>query len=300
MKIRLLPLLFISIASIAAAFASPWPDVTAAAASRRIYVVVADATGQPVRGLSTADFFIRLDGKPVELVSAGPATAAASILILTDRLGQTADYRPNDLRKALRTFVESSSDSRVETKYSLTTFDQIVTQIVKFPASPADAGRVIDRLVGSALDAPFVDALTDACVTMADAPTDRRVIFVVYASYRPDRGLARVDATAERCRASNASIWAIESRASDGRNYPNPARERIIDDTSRLSGGMREYVNTAAALDSLSKLMGGLVASQYELNFASGETNSKSQLTVGVKRTGVFVMAPTWRPDALR
>ena len=295
MTIRLLSLL-----CVAAALQGPGPAAIPAAAGRRVYVVVADAQGQPVRGLSTADFFVRLDGQAVEVTSAGPATEPASILILTDRLGQTADYRPNDLRKALRTFVDASSESRVETKFSLTTFDQIVTQIMKFPASPVAAGKVIDRLVGSALDAPFVDALTDACATMADAPTDRRVIFVVFASYRPDRGLARVDATAARCRASSASIWAIESRASDGRNYPNPARERIIDDTSRLSGGMREYVNTAGALDSLSKLMGGLVASQYELNFASGETNAKSVLTVGVKRTNVFVLAPSWRPDALR
>jgi hypothetical protein len=269
----------------------------AAPANRRIYVVVADAKGQPVRGLTATDFFVRLDGKPVEVVSAGAASEPASILVLTDRLGQTADYRPNDLRKALRSFVEVASDGRVETKFALTTFDQIVTQIAKFPATPVEAGRQIDRLVGSALDAPFVDALADACTTAAEAPTDRRVIFLVYASYRPDRGLARIDATADRCRGSGASLWAIEARASDGRNYPNPARERIADDTSRLSGGMREYVSTAAALDSLSRLMGGLVASQYEVTIASGRTDARSQLTVGVKRTNVFVMAPTWQPD---
>ncbi len=47
-----------------------------------------------------------MDGKPVEIVSAGPASEPASVLLLTDRLGQTADYRPADLRKALRSFVE--------------------------------------------------------------------------------------------------------------------------------------------------------------------------------------------------
>jgi hypothetical protein len=273
----------------------------AAAQSRlpvQVYVVVADAKGQPVRGLVTADFFLQVDGKPVEIASVSPAVTAASVLLLTDRLGQTADYRPADLRKALRTFVDVASDGRVETAFSLTTFDQIVTELVKFPSSRVEAGRVIDQLVGSALDAPLVDALGDACVTAKRSPTDRRIIFLLYGAYRPDRGLSRIDATADRCRASGASLWAIEARASDGRNYPNPARERIVDDTSRLSGGMREYVTTADALESLSRLMAQLVASQYVVAFNAGPTTASSRLTVGVKRTGVFVMAPTWRPDS--
>ncbi len=270
----------------------------AAPATARIYVVVADAKGLPVLGLPASAFFVELNGKPVEIVSAGPASEPASILLLTDRLGQTSDYRPADLRKALRSFVEVSSDGRIETKFALTTFDQIVTAVAKFPSSPAEAGRVIDKLVGSALDAPFVDALSDACTTASASPTDRRIIFVVYAAYRPDKGLARIDATGESCRGSGASLWAVEARASDGRNYPNPARERIVDDVSRMSGGMQEYVNNATGLDSLSRLMGTLVASQYAITFASGPTNIDSKLTVGVKRTGVFVMAPTWRPDS--
>ncbi len=275
-----------------------WSTGVAAPATTRIYVVVADAKGLPVLGLPASAFFVELNGKPVEIVSAGPASEPASILLLTDRLGQTSDYRPADLRKALRSFVEVSSDGRIETKFALTTFDQIVTAVAKFPSSPAEAGRVIDKLVGSALDAPFVDALSDACTTASASPTDRRIIFVVYASYRPDHGLSRIDATAESCRGSGASLWAVEARASDGRNYPNPARERIVDDVSRMSGGMREYVNAATGLDSLSRLMGTLVASQYAITFASGPTNIDSKLTVGVKRTGVFVMAPTWRPDS--
>ena len=275
-----------------------WSTGAAAPATARVYVVVADPKGQPVLGLPASAFFVELNGKPVEIASAGPATEAASILLLTDRLGQTSDYRPADLRKALRSFVDASSDGRIETKFALTTFDQIVTVVAKFPASPAEAGRVIDKLVGSAQDAPFVDALAEACSTASASPTDRRIIFVMYASYRPDRGLSRIDATAESCRGSGASLWSVEARASDGRNYPNPARERIVDDVSRMSGGMREYASTAAALDSLSRLMGELVASQYAITFAAGPTNIDSKLTVGVKRTGVFVMAPTWRPDS--
>ena len=270
----------------------------AAPATARVYVVVADPRGQPVLGLPASAFFVQLNGKPVEVVSAAPATEPASILLLTDKLGQTADYRPADLRKALRSFVEVSSDGRVETKFALTTFDQVVTAVAKFPSSPAEAGRVIDRLVGSALDAPFVDALAEACTTASFSPTDRRIIFAVYATYRPDRGLARIDATAESCRGSGASLWAVEARASDGRNYNNPARERIADDVSRMSGGMREYANTATGLDSLSRLMGALVASQYAITFEAAATTIESKLTVGVKRTGVIVMAPTWRPDS--
>jgi len=269
-------------------------------ASERVYVTIADAKGQPVRGLTAVDFFVQLDGAPQELLSVAPATEPASVVLLTDRLGQTADYRPSDLRKAFQSFVGVLRSGHPSTKFALTTFDAIVVQLTKFTAPAADLDRALDRLPSTAMDAPLSDALGDACRTMVLAPTERRAIFLVYGSYRPDRGDGRIDVTAERCRLSGASLWAIEARASDGRNYRNPARERVVDDTSRLSGGMTEYVATATALDAVATVMAGLISAQYVVTFAPGGGTAASRLTVGVKRSDVFVLAPPFvTPDDL-
>lgn len=284
------------VAALSAVSLAPFARGAHGAASERVYVTVADPKGQPIRGLTPADFFVQLDGAPQELLSVGPATEPASIVLLTDRLGQTADYRPTDLRKAFQSFVGALRADQPATHFALTSFDSIVVQLTKFGSPPADLDRAIDRLPSTAMAAPLSDALGDACRTQAFAPTGRRAIFLVYGSYRPDPGDGRIDVTAERCRLSGASLWAIEARASDGRNYRNPARERVVDDTSRLSGGMTEFVATATALDAVAKVMAGLISAQYVVTFAPGGGTAASRLTVGVKRSDVFVLAPTWRP----
>jgi hypothetical protein len=265
-----------------------------APASDQVHFTVADAAGTPIRGLTAADFFIQLDGAPQEILSAGPAADPLSVVLLTDRLGLNSDYRAQDLQKALERFVSTIREDRPESRFALTTFDGIVTQVTRFDMGRSMLDRALGRLSVVASEAPFVDALADACTTARGAPTARRAILVVFAAYRPDRGNPRPDLAGSLCRQSGASLWALEARAPDGRNYPNPAREMVVDEVARASGGMHELVTTAAQLEGLAGIMATLLSAQYQVTFGPGGGTADSRLTVGVKRTDVFVLAPSW------
>lgn len=260
-----------------------------------VYVSVADAQGRPVRGLTAADFFVQVDETVQTVVTAGPATDPLSVVLLTDRLGVTSDYRPDDLRRALAGFLRVVRHDQPAPNIALTTFDDIVVQAARFGATPEVVDEALDRMTVTGNDAPLVDALADACRTArVFSPTRRRAILLVFAAFRPDRGNPRPDVAGRSCRQSGASIWALEARASDGRNYPNPAREAAVDEVSRSSGGLHELVTTSSRLAGLAEIMAELIAGQYAVTYRPGGGTSDSRLTVGVRREDVIVLAPTW------
>jgi hypothetical protein len=284
---RLLPVVLTLAAWHVAAAAS------ATSAEQRVYVTIADAKGTPIRGLTAADFSIQIDDAKQTIVSVTPAAEPASVLILTDRLGQTSDYRPSDLQRAVRSFSARLRDGGADPRFALTTFEGVVVQAAKFGDAGADLQKILGRLT-PVTSAPLVEALTDACRTVRFAPTPRRVILLLFAAYRPDEGQTRVDVASEMCRLSGASLWTLEARASDGRNLRNPAREMAVDRISQWSGGMHELVTTARALDATAAIMANLIAAQYVITYTPGGGHDQSRLTVGVGVRDAFVLAPMW------
>lgn len=270
-----------------------WPAGQTAGVERRVHVVIADAKGVPVRGLTAADFSVQVDDVRQTIVSVEPATDPPSVLILTDRLGQTSDYRPADLQRAVGNFIKRLRATHADSRFALTTFEGVLVQAVKFSDQQADLVQMLGRLT-PVTSAPLVEALTDACRTVRFAPTTRRAILLMFAAYRPDEGLTRNDIASEMCRLSGASLWTLEARASDGRNLRNAAREMAVDQISQWSGGMHELITTARMLDATAAVMAELIASQYVITYSPGGGTPQSRLTVGVNARDAFVLAPLW------
>jgi len=277
------------------ALVSIWTgSVRATAARERIYVAIADSKGKPVKGLTAADFVIKIDDIDQEVISVEPATTPISAVILTDRLGLENDFSAFDVRATLGGFVKAIRAAQAESQFALVTCDGPVVQVTKFTTAPAELDRVIGRLSSMATDASFVDGVYGAVRAFNEAPTDRRIIFATFAAYRTEGHQMKPDALAELLRLSRASLWVIEARLSSGQNYSDAERELIADRGSLLSGGMFETVSTATGLDTIMRQMSTLMASQYAVTYAPGGGNLNKSLRVAVKRNGLRVLAPGW------
>ena len=258
----------------------------------RVYVAVADNRNRPVRDLTAADFSISIDDQPQEVVSVAPATEPVSVVVLTDRLGLEPAYGPPDVQRGLASFVRVIRAATPQSKFALTTFDGPVVRVSSFATPAADFDRTIGRLNTVAPDGALLDALTDACKTLAEAPTGRRVIFVLFAGYRAETSIATVELVAQMLRQSGASLWVLEAQTTAGDSFGNANRELVVDRASGLTGGMRDVVASAVGIESSARRMGELVASQYVVTYRPGGRNGVRK--VGVKRSGLKVYAPAW------
>jgi VWFA-related protein len=281
---------------LASALAASRPaPVGARPAEARIYVTVVDGKNQPVSGLTAADFAVQLDGVNQEIIRVQPATDPLSVMLMTDRLGLSSTYTVFDIGQVLEGYIKAVRQRVPESKFALTTFDGTTVQLVKFTAPPNDLNRAVGRLGTIAEDGMLLDGLVDVSKVMMSAPTERRVIFVVLAAYRPERSNAANNVVIELIRQSKASVWVVEVRATDATNYANAPREQVLDVTSQWSGGFRDTVSSRAGLGNISKRMADLVLSQYAISYApSSAGSSRSILQVGVNRPGVKVFSPRW------
>lgn len=259
----------------------------------RVYVAVADNRNRPVTNLTAADFFVSIDDRPQDVVLVAPATEPLSVVVLTDRLGLELAYGPPDVQRGLAGFVKVVRSAGPDSKFALTTFDGPVVRVASFSTPAAEFDRTLGRLNTVARDGALLDALTDAARTLAEAPTQRRAIFVLFAAYRAETSTATVELVAQMLRNSGASLWVLEVQASAGDGFGNANRELVVDRASRLSGGMRDSVASAVGIETSARRMGELVASQYVLTYRPGGSVNGVR-KVGVKRSGLKVYAPAW------
>ena len=83
----------------------PRPSTASDARTRDVYVSVLDSKDAPVTGLAAADFVVREDGAPREVLRAGPATAPMQIILLVDD-SQALTPALQPMREGLTKFVE--------------------------------------------------------------------------------------------------------------------------------------------------------------------------------------------------
>ena len=271
----------------------PRPAAHASFDKQTVLVAVADNKGKPVTGLTAADFRVVID-QPQEIISVAPATEPLSIVLLTDRLGLESSYTPFDLARALQSFVKIIRSKASGSHFALTTFDGPVVRVVPFGQAGADLDRTIARLSTVTRESALRDALMDVCQMMRTAPTARRVIFTVFAGYRPDMSTARTDIVGEALRLCDASLWVIEARTTGENSFGNNDREMVVDRGSAFSGGMREVVASAIGVDTVARQMAELIAGQYLITYAPGGGTRNSTRKVMVARNGLKVYAPGW------
>jgi VWFA-related protein len=282
-----------ALAVAAALCALPPSPLRANQAQEHVFATVVDARGRPVAGLNASDFTVEIDGRPQEVLRAEQATTPLSIVVLTDRLGLNPNYTPVDLSLALRDFVKIVRAGSPESRFALTTFDGPVIQVTKFTSAPAELDRALGRLSTMVPSAALLDALSDASQQLSTAPTERRMIMVVLASYRQDQSSLRTDLAAEQLRVSKGSLWAVEVRG-DRTNFSSQAREEMLDNGSQLSGGLRDVVSSRSGVLNSCKHFAELMVAQYDVTYGPAGGHQRSRLAVGVKGSGLRVLAPSW------
>lgn len=245
-----------------------YPEIT-------LYVGVADAAGQPLGGLSSADFSVTEDGAPVELSGFGGAgTGPVSALLVLDRSGSMADEdKIEGAQAAAEAFVGML---RPGDRAALLPFNEGVDVVTPFTGDQAELREAIAELRADGGTALY-DAVVAGVELLRNEP-GRRLLLVlsdgqdcrVSGDGCPNEfGSTRTldDALAYAQEAGQpVAVVGLGDRAGSGRDGID---EAVLRQMADATGGRYFYAPRADELAQLYVDLAGEVQQEYRLTYVS-------------------------------
>ncbi|HET9373252.1 MAG TPA: hypothetical protein VFO19_23475 [Vicinamibacterales bacterium] len=256
------------------------------------YVAVADSRLEPVRGLTAADFVIRVDGLDREVVDVRPASDPVSIGLLFD----TVSSDLQDLRGTVTGLAEALAKTSPNARLGLTLPQSPPIRFVKASQASSELVRQVTQLLG--LKFSTIEGVGEAMRAMSEEITRRRALIAAVRVDPSSAHAASTETVASATKVANelhrgrTALWGIQIIP------PTVARgttmlEKFMDQVPRRSGGATESISTMTALEPMIIRYARLIEAQYIVTYTLPSPQSR-ELRVGIKRAGVRVYAPGW------
>ena len=266
---------------------------------RTIYVTALDRDGNPVAGLTAADFRIREDGRVREIEKVEPAAEPMQIALLLDdaspSLGAT--------RQAAGNFVERLQGKAV---FSLTSTGGHPQTRVGFTSDPREVYRGLQNFFpGRAPTTQFLDALVETGRGFVRRRAARPVIVAIVAEGE-ELSQVRADVVMQTLQQSRAIFYYVglgmpatsgtrpamdANRPASSTEFESIQRNVVIGAAPVNSGGRSEQILQPAGVGPLMQQFAAeLGQAQYAVTYFS--SSDRARLEVETPRPGVKLRAP--------
>ena len=255
------------------------PEVQAA--DKSIYVTVVDEAGKPVTGLAATDFGIREDNVIREVTAAKAATEPLSVVLLADTTSSVGE-NVRDIRTGALAFAREFLKASPESQIQLSEFQGAATVRVKFTPKLPDLEKAITRLFPQPETASvLLEAIVDASKDLGRRPTPRRAIVTVNMEPSGEQSQLQPKDVANEVMKSGASLWSISVQTGSNRNM---ARDQVLSGLAVNTGGMRQTINSASALENWMKVFAGCLTSQYVVTYKRPDATPAKIVQVALRQ----------------
>ncbi|RPI56001.1 MAG: VWA domain-containing protein [Acidobacteria bacterium] len=265
----------------------------AQADERTVFASVVDKRDAPVSGLSASEFIVRENDMAREVLRASPATGPLQIALLVDT-SQAIEDHLLDIRNALGAFFKQMGGRN---EIALIGFGERPTTLVDLTKDVARLQKGIGAVFARQGSGTY---LLDAIVETADAFRRRetaRPHIIVFAARGPEFSERHHQTVIEALQESGATLHTLMlNRPGVGLNSREEQELQLaVANGTSQSGGRREDLLTAMALDERLRSIGNELEHQYQVTYARPRTLiPPKSLEVSVKRPGVTVRARRW------
>jgi len=273
---------------------SPRPAAASDVRTRDVYVSVLDSKEVAVPGLTAADFMVREDATPREVLRAGPATAPVQlILIVDDSEALTPALQP--MREGLTKFVDKLQG---HAEIGIVTVGERSTSLVPSTTDVNALKRGINRIFArSGSGAYLLDGIQEVSQGLQKREATRPVIVAVtmegveFSNLQFETVLKALDASGAALHVLSVGMPS-SSMADEMRNL-----NAVVAEGTKRSGGRRDQVLAISGIpDALSRVADDLL-NQYVVTYGRPDKLiPPEKLQVTVSRPGVTVRARTRIP----
>jgi VWFA-related protein len=256
-----------------------------------VYVSVLDNKGEPVSGLTAADFRVREDGVAREVLKAGPATEPLTVALLVDD-SQASGSSILMIREGVQNFIKALAG---KAEISLITFGERPTTLVDFTSDQKrlqDAAARIFARPGAG--AYMTEAVEEASRALAKKKAARPVIAVLmledveFSNLYYEQVISELDKSGATLHV--LSLGQPQALTSDElRN-----RAQVVANGTERSGGRREQLLASTAIPGKMTQLANDLLQQYVVTYARPERLlPPDRIEVTVAKPGLTVHART-------
>jgi VWFA-related protein len=245
------------------------PGLSAQTKPTDVYVSVVDSKGEAAKGLTVADFRVREDGVPREVLKAEPATAPLTIALIVDDT-QAATPAVQMIREGVDNFIIALSG---KAEISLQTFGDrpnIQVEYTKDQKALLDGAHRIFPRSGSG--GYLLDAIIDASRGLEKREPARPVIVVLMIDRGVEFSNAHYDNVLKAIDKAHAALNVIAlGQANDGQTDEMRNRNQVVALGTERTGGRRDNVLALTATGLKMKQLAGELLGQYVVTYARPE-----------------------------
>jgi VWFA-related protein len=269
----------------------PRPPAATDARTRDVYVSVLDSKDAPVTGLTAADFTVKEDGAPREVLRAGPATAPIQLMLLVDDSeALTPALQP--MREGLTKFVEKMHGHG---EIGIVTVGDRPTSLVPSTTDINALKRGITRIFArSGAGAYMLEGIQEVSQGFQKRKAERPVIValtmegVEFSNLQHDMVLKTLDA-------GGAALHML-SIGSPNRSMTDEWRNlnMVIAEGTKNTGGRRDQVLAISGIPEALLRVADELNNQYVVTYGRPERLiPPEKIQVTVSRPGVTVRSRT-------
>lgn len=300
---------------IAVAGVAGTPALTATEQEEKIlYLTAVDQAGKSVTDLQTNEVLVREDNQDREVVNVKRSTSPLAIVLLADTtknagegsmmggrgsggvgLGAFSPEIIRDIRAAMIGFIKDMGAASPETQMELMEFGQAAMPIQKMTSNLADLEKGVAKLFpkpGAA--SVLLEAIIEASKSLAKTKAPRRVIVALNIEPGDEQSRQNIRELHAELTKSRAGLWAVSVQP--GVNQ-NSVRGLVLETLTANTGGRREFIHAASALEAMMKNFVDNLTNQYEVTYKRPGGGKAQGVLVGVRRDNLKLYASRIPPQ---